>query len=96
MSQTSTQKRTMTSAIPGLTVAQVRRALLEVRKKAQKHTPDDPFYITDKLSNGIQINHFCLDFVQGHSDKRHNKGKKDSDDETITPTTATTMTEMHS
>lgn len=69
------QKRVMTSAISGLPVSGVRKALLEVRTMYQSNTPAHPMYMTDTLSCGQPIQNFCLDFVRGHSDKRHNKGK---------------------
>ena len=72
------EKRTMTSAIEGLSVADVRRGLAEVRQMARNHSVESPLYITDKLSNGMPHMLFCLKFMRGHSDKRHSKGKKDA------------------
>jgi len=76
-------KRVMTSAIPNMTVAEVRKALGEVRKRATAQTPGKPFYITDMLTEKMTMQDFCLKFVCGHHDKRHNKGKR-----ITTPTTA--------
>lgn len=69
----------MTSAIDGLSVADVRRGLAEVRQMAKHHTPEHPLFITTELSNGMTSMEFCLRFLRGHSDKRHNKGKRDED-----------------
>ena len=72
----------MTSAIPEMTVAQVRKALGDIRKAAQLQNEEQPFFITDSvedLPRHMSIQSFCLKFVCGHHDKRHNKGKKKSD-----------------
>lgn len=81
----------MTSAIPEMSVAQVRKALGDIRKAAQIQTEETPFFITDSvddLPHNLSIQSFCLKFVCGHHDKRHNKGKKktpnrDRDEEDI-------------
>ena len=65
-------KRIMTSAIPGMSVAQVRKALGIVRKRATTEL----MYITDLLTDKLTIEQFCLEFVTGHHQKRHAKGKK--------------------
>ncbi len=72
----------MTSAIPDMSVAEVRKALGEVRKRALVQTPTQPLFITDPLTDTLTVQDFCLKFVCGHHDKRHNKGKrKHGDDE---------------
>lgn len=75
-----TEKRVMTSAIPSMTVANVRKSLGEVRKKAEQSNERKPLYLTDVLSNGMKISDFCLQFVKGHHQKRHSKAiMKNSD-----------------
>lgn len=76
MSTTQSNKRTMTSAICEMSVAQVRKYLGETRKRWTTQTLNHPMYITDKLSNGMTIQEFALKFQQGHHQKRHNKGRK--------------------
>jgi len=75
----------MTSAIQNMSVADVRKALGEVRKRATLQTSNKPMYITDQLTEDFTIQDFCLKFVCGHHDKRHNKGKRklssDEDDD---------------
>lgn len=68
----------MTSAIPDMSVAEVRKALGEVRKRAQTQTLTHPMHITDDLTANMSVQEFCLKFVCGHHDKRHNKGKRTS------------------
>lgn len=72
--------RVMTSAIPNMSVAEVRKGLGEVRRRATEHTNENPMYITDMLFPGMSIQKFCLLFVCGHHDKRHNKSKKVQDE----------------
>lgn len=69
-------KRVMTSAIPDMSVAEVRKALGEVRRRANLQTLQKPFFITDSLTDTLSIQEFCLKFECGHHAKRHNKGKK--------------------
>jgi hypothetical protein len=72
----NSKKRVMTSAIPEMTVAEVRKSLGEVRRRAATQTPEQPFFITDSLTPDFTMQQFCLKFVCGHHDKRHNKGKR--------------------
>lgn len=74
-------KRVMTSAIPDMSVAEVRKALGEVRKRASVQTAAQPLFITDPLTDTLTVQDFCLKFVCGHHDKRHNKGKRKHGDE---------------
>lgn len=68
-------RRSMTSAIPDMTVAEVRRALQELRKKWKDSTEDDLFYPSDPLFNGLTVESFALMQVTGHHKKRHMKCK---------------------
>ena len=70
------RKRIMTSAIPDMSVADVRGALAEIRKHAYNQTKERPLRIYEKLSNGMMMAEFCLMFELGHHSKRHNKAKK--------------------
>ena len=75
-SRNKSNRRIMTSAIDNMSVAEVRKFLGECRKKHSVQTPDRPMYITDVLSNGMQLQDFALKFQQGHHQKRHNKSRK--------------------
>ena len=66
-------KRVMTSAIPNMSVAEVRRCLSLLRKHWRESTPVNPFYLSDILSETLSMEEFALLFVRGHHDKRHNK-----------------------
>ena len=61
-----------------MSVAEVRKALGEVRRRANLQTVQKPFFITDSLTDFLSIQEFCLKFECGHHAKRHNKGKKPS------------------
>lgn len=74
------QRRVMTSAICNMSVAEVRKLLGECRRCHQIQTHETPLFITDTLSNGMQIQEFALRFQQGHHQKRHNKMSKNSQD----------------
>jgi len=67
-------RRVMTSAIDGMSVADVRKCLGEVRKQWTQQTVELPFFPTDKLSNGMMIQEFSLRFQKGHHQKRHRLG----------------------
>lgn len=64
-------RRIITSAIQGLSVSEVRKALCEVRNRELQSSEKHPLYITDVLSNNMSIDEFCLKFVCGHHNKRH-------------------------
>ena len=74
----SHQRRIMTSAIDNMSVAEVRKYLGETRKKFDNQSEDNPFFITDVLSNGMTIQEFAFRFQQGHHNKRHKKCKKNN------------------
>jgi len=65
----------MTSAIPGQSVAAVRKTLNEIRKCWVDHTMEQPLYLTQCLSNGMRIEDFSLQFVLGHHSKRASKSQ---------------------
>lgn len=66
-------KRVMTSAIPSMSVAEVRRCLAHIRKFWKHSTTEAPFLPSIEILPGQSIEEFALHFVRGHHDKRHNK-----------------------
>lgn len=66
-------KRVVTSAIDGMTVGEVRRNLDTIRKRWRQQGRDEPFFMTDPLSNGFTVETFAVKFVIGHHFKRHQK-----------------------
>jgi hypothetical protein len=75
MVRTRGQRKQMTSAIPEMTVAEVRRALLEIRTRWKDTTEDHLFFPSDPLFNGLSMESFALMQVTGHHKKRHMKCK---------------------
>lgn len=71
-------KRVVTSAIPDMSVGEVRRNLDVVRKRWNEASTHRPFYLTDTLSdtNSMTLQQFALKFVIGHHFKRHNQKKE--------------------
>lgn len=71
-------KRVVTSAIPDMSVGEVRRNLDIVRKRWNDASDTRPFFLTDTLSDGgnsMTLEQFALKFVIGHHFKRHNQKK---------------------
>ncbi len=58
------------SSVSSMSVANVRRALSQMRLAWSEHSPENPIEITFKLFNGMTIAHFALLFVMGHHTKR--------------------------
>jgi hypothetical protein len=75
------KKRVVTSAIDGMSVAEVRRGLDYMRKRWREHSLEEPFYLSEVLFNGMQIQQFAFMFVMGHHHKRHNKSRRDQEEE---------------
>ena len=69
----------MTSAIESMTVADVRKALGELRERWKNHSPTKIFYLTDRLQNGMTIEEFSHRQQLGQHRKRHAKCKSASD-----------------
>ena len=67
--------RVMTSAIPSMTVAEVRRSLADLRAAWRAHDPAAPFSITSKVTETMSYADFALMFVMGHHRKRHQKSR---------------------
>ena len=61
------------SAIPEMSVAEIRRALSKLRDIWATTTPETPLFICDKLHNDKSIAEFSKEFVFGHHLKRHYK-----------------------
>lgn len=68
------QQRKVTSAIEGMSVAEVRRALDIVRKAWSDE--DATFHFTAPLFNGMSQQQFCTELTLGHHTKRHAKSKR--------------------
>lgn len=68
-----TNQRVMTSAIPGVSVAEIRKALQQVRDRWRKHSPETPIYLTETLFNDMTIEQFAFLFVLGNHVRRHHK-----------------------
>jgi len=67
--------KVMTSAIESMSVADVRKALSEVRERWKANSPKTPFYITERLGNGMSIAEFSHRQQVGQHKKRHAKCK---------------------
>lgn len=62
-----------TSAIPDMTVAEIRRALGKLREMWATASPTRPLFICDILHNNKSIAEFSTEFEYGHHLKRHYK-----------------------
>jgi len=67
-------KRNVTSAVEGLTVADVRRCLDKVRK-SWADLDKTHFSLLIPVNDNLTIQDFCFRFVLGHHRKRHAKSK---------------------
>lgn len=59
------------SAIPGMSVPNVRRALADLRTRWAQHSPVDLMRLSDQLVHDLMIAEFAHHFVLGHHQKRH-------------------------
>jgi hypothetical protein len=64
-------KRVVTSALPGISVSDVRRLLDTVRKQWKEQSDEKPFCIFNPLNDEITVQEFCYAFVDGNHIKRH-------------------------
>lgn len=69
------EDRKMTSAINDMSVADVRKALANMRKEWQKHNYVQPFFPSKYITDDLTISEFAFKFVMGHHAKRHAKEK---------------------
>jgi hypothetical protein len=71
--------------IDSMTVAEVRKALAQMRKKWGQHSVMRPFYPSSTLIHDLSTSEFAFQFVMGHHHKRHQKTKtitiEEEDDE---------------
>lgn len=74
--KTLSKRRIMTSAISMMTVADVRKALSEVRTHWGNNKHNTPINTSEKLFNGMHLSEFCYLFVMGHHTKRHLKSRQ--------------------
>jgi len=69
-------KRVVTSAIPGLSVGEVRRHLDYMRHQ-WTNANTKPFFITESLPNtNLNFQTFALLFIKGQHEKRHKTASK--------------------
>ena len=61
------------SAVPGMTLPEVRKALGHIRQLWKESTPQQPFFVSNVVHNQRTIAEFCTQFVYGHHLKRHFK-----------------------
>lgn len=73
------QKRVMTSAIEGMSVADVRKCLADVRRQWAEHSPDRPFRGCNQVrcvpdsTASMNVEELAFAFITGHHNKRHSK-----------------------
>lgn len=63
----------LTSAVEGMTVAEVRKCLSQIRKAWADSCSDKVFDIRESNSIEIPYQDFCFRFVKGHHEKRQRK-----------------------
>ena len=63
----------VSSAIPTLSVAVIRKVLADMRERWHASTPANPLFICDTLYRQLSIQDFASQFVLGKHLKRHNK-----------------------
>ena len=73
-------KRVVTSAIPDMSVTEVRRALDSIRKRwaTRADAAHPPFVISAPMDCGsrdLRMDEFAFEFILGHHRKRHAKSK---------------------
>jgi hypothetical protein len=74
----SKKKRVMTSAIEGMSVADVRKCLADIRKQWQDHSVQNPIRGCHEIAcipknrTPVMIEEFSFQFISGHHNKRHN------------------------
>ena len=73
--------RNHTSAVNGMSVAEMRKCLSEVREFLSSQSYQRPFEMSAKLSNGMQIWEFVHLVANGLHKKRANSRNKRVDDD---------------
>lgn len=62
-----------TSAIPGMEIAETRKALGILRAREEAQTEARPLFLSSPLTERYTVSQFALEFVMGHHNKRHGK-----------------------
>lgn len=75
--------RNHTSAVSGMSVAEMRKCLSEVREFLSTQSSQKPFEINAKLSNGMEIWKFVHLVANGLHKKRANSRNKRVDDDEV-------------
>jgi hypothetical protein len=65
--------RPLTSAVPGMNVAEVRRGLQQMRDAWRRHSPSQPLRLSSTIFNGMTMARFGFLFSFGHHKRRHSK-----------------------
>lgn len=66
--------------IEDMSVAEVRKALAQMRKEWSQHSVMRPFFPCKVLIKDISTSEFAFQFVMGHHHKRHQKNFRFIDD----------------
>ena len=66
-------KRELTSAVPDMNVAEVRRGLQQMRNMWKRHSPGEPFRLSSRIFNGRTIARFSYDLCLTQTIRRHSK-----------------------
>lgn len=74
--ESQTSKRITTSAIPMMNLQDFRKLSAELRKQWSSQNAEQPFFISNRLSNDMQIQDFSLKTQQGLHIKRQKKSRK--------------------
>tara|TARA_Y100000389_G_scaffold198558_1_gene235295 strand:- start:1783 stop:2040 length:258 start_codon:yes stop_codon:yes gene_type:complete len=70
------KRRNVTSAVPNMTVANVRKALAALRQDWKNQSWEAPFDPTTVVHEDMTYERFAYNFLLGHHMKRHQKSKK--------------------
>ena len=65
----------VTSAIPDMTVANIRKGLLLARNMYRNSSPTAPMFVCDALFEGLSLQEFAMRLVLGQHYKRHCKSQ---------------------
>lgn len=65
------RKKVLTSAVPGFSVAEVRKHLASTRAMWASSDSDTPFGVYQQNGSGMSTGRFAFLFVLGHHRKRH-------------------------
>lgn len=66
----------VTSAIPDMTVAEVRQALQTLRKRQDAASAEEPLFGCDPITDTRTVAKFCADYTYGQALKRHLKSSR--------------------